>query len=174
MRTPGPYRPRHQSRAGGLDGLEVPASVAPVSQEPLEHVLFALKHEGVNLQILAQCLPRIEAGPLIEAFCNSPASKYIRITAYLWEQFNGRELQDVPHAIGPYVLLFDPRQYLTGKPRRNSKWRVDFNGLGSLQFCPTVERTSAIVALLAQDTLGRAQAFIDSMKPEMLGRVRKV
>lgn len=37
------------------DALEVPASVAPSSQDPLEHLLFALKHEGVNLQILAQC-----------------------------------------------------------------------------------------------------------------------
>lgn len=152
------------------DGLEVPASVAPVSQDPLEHILFALKHEGVNLQILAQCLPRIDAGPLIEAFCSSPASKYIRITACLWEQFNGRELEGVPQAIGPYVPLFDPGKYLTGKPRRNNKWRVDFNGLGSLRFCPTIERTSAIAALLAQDTLGRAQAFIEGMKQETLDR----
>ena len=152
------------------DGLEVPASVAPSSQDPLEHIQFALKHEDVNLQILAQCLPRIGAGPLIEAFCSRPASKYLRITAYLWEQFNDQELEGVPQAIGPYVPLFDPGKYLTGKPRRNSKWRVDFNGLGSLQLCPTVRRTGAIAALLAQDTLGRAQAFIEGMKQETLDR----
>jgi len=34
--------------------LEVPASVAPATKELLAHLLFALKHEGINLQILAQ------------------------------------------------------------------------------------------------------------------------
>jgi len=32
--------------------LAIPRSLAPTSSDPLEHVLFALKHEGVNLQIL--------------------------------------------------------------------------------------------------------------------------
>jgi hypothetical protein len=38
--------------------LSVPRSVAPDTTQPLAHLLFALKHEGVNLQILAQALPR--------------------------------------------------------------------------------------------------------------------
>ena len=152
------------------DALDVPAAVAPASQDVLEHVLFALKHEGVNLQVLAQCLPRLEPERLIEAFAASPGSKYLRLTGYLWEGFTGRELQGLPSAIGPYVELFDPARYLTGQSRRNTKWRVDFNGLGTLRFCPAVERTPAIEALLAQNILERAQSFIEGLDQTMLQR----
>lgn len=55
---------------------------------------------------------------------------------------------------GGCVPLFDPAHYLTGPAVRNSRWRVDFNGLGSLEYCATVERTPEIEALLAHDTLG--------------------
>ncbi|NKI92537.1 hypothetical protein [Rhizobacter sp. SG703] len=39
--------------------LSIPRSVAPETTQPLAHLLFALKQEGVNLQILAQALPRV-------------------------------------------------------------------------------------------------------------------
>lgn len=39
--------------------LAVPASMAPAAGDLLGHILFALKHEGVELAILAQCLPLI-------------------------------------------------------------------------------------------------------------------
>ncbi len=46
------------------DALLVPAQVAPAdTAAPLEHILFALKHEGTNLRILAQalrCVPAAE------------------------------------------------------------------------------------------------------------------
>lgn len=38
-----------------------PPNVAPAPEDLLDHVLFALKHEGINLSILAQALPRISA-----------------------------------------------------------------------------------------------------------------
>jgi len=152
------------------DSLEVPAAVAPRSEAPLEHILFALKHEGVNLQVLAQALPQVPAIQIIEAFRRSPASKYIRIAAYLWEQFAGHQLEDVPNAIGPYVDLFDEEKYLTGRRQRNTRWRVDFNGLGSIRYCPTVERTCVIAELLEKNTLERTQEFIQGLDAELLER----
>jgi hypothetical protein len=41
--------------------LAIPRHVAPGTDDPLEHVLFALKHEGTDLQILAEALPKIDA-----------------------------------------------------------------------------------------------------------------
>ncbi len=152
------------------DGLDVPASVAPATQAVLEHILFALKHESVNLQVLAQSLPQIAPADISAAFCNSPASKYIRIAAYLWEQFTGHELADLPNAVGQYVDLFDAKKYLTGQPRRNTRWRVNFNGLGNIRYCPSIERTSAITALLEKDILSRAQEFINGLDHELLDR----
>jgi Fic family protein len=150
--------------------LEVPASVAPATQELLEHLLFALKHEGINLQILAQALPQVPASQIADAFTKTPASKYVRMVAYLWEQFTGQTLGGLPAAVGPYVDLFDATRYITGKPQRNTRWRVDFNGLGSIRYCPTVERTPRIAELLEKNTLQSAQAFISSIDPDLLER----
>ena len=99
----------------GEDYLDVPVSVAPSSEQPLAHILFALKHESINLQILAQSLPQVPASQIMEAFTQSPAGKYLRIAAYLWEQFTGHELLSVPPAVGPYVDLFDTAHYITGR-----------------------------------------------------------
>ena len=43
------------------DTLLVPATVAPQGVDLLGHLLFALKHEGTNLAILAQTLPQVGA-----------------------------------------------------------------------------------------------------------------
>ncbi len=46
----------------------------------------------------------------------------------------------------------------------------NFNGLGSLAYCPTVRRTPAIEAGMASDILGRADAFLGSLGSTMLDR----
>ncbi|MCV4290449.1 hypothetical protein OH708_21280 [Pseudomonas capsici] len=48
------------TRIERIDGaVAVPQAVAE-PEDFLAHIIFALKHEGVNLAILAQALPRIE------------------------------------------------------------------------------------------------------------------
>jgi hypothetical protein len=72
------------TRVEPTDGfLAIPQNVAPDSDDPLEHVLFALKHEGTDLQILAEALPKIEAGSLLAALRRSPTGAYIRTACYL-------------------------------------------------------------------------------------------
>lgn len=152
------------------NALLVPAHVAPQAQDPLSHILFALKHEGTNLQILAQALPRVPAEDLTTAIRNAPSSAYIRIACYLWEYFTGKILEAPANVAGPTANLFDPRRYLTTRGIRNPKWRVRFNGLGSPDYCVTVERTSAIEDLLAQDILGQATAFLGALEPAAADR----
>jgi hypothetical protein len=150
--------------------LAVPQHIAPRDGAYLEHVLFALKHEGTNLGILAQALPAIGADILITAHKRSPNGIFIRKACFLWESFTGQQLPDAPAVGGAAVGLFDQKRYITGPSIRNARWRVDFNGLGSLSYCATVERTPAIVSLLDSDILGRAQEFMASLPAEMMDR----
>ncbi|MFY1667224.1 hypothetical protein [Pseudomonas sp. Pseu.R1] len=63
-----PARVQPVTRIERLNGaLAVPRAVAPEAGDFLAHIIFALKHEGVNLAILAQALPRIEDRILIQA-----------------------------------------------------------------------------------------------------------
>jgi hypothetical protein len=154
--------------AGGE--LAVPRHVAPGSADPLTHVLFALKHEGTNLQVLAETLPRIPAVDMIAELNKSPSGGYIRLACYLWEEFNGRELGPIPQIGGSAHPVFDPDRYVTGPATRNARWRVVFNGIGSIRYCATVERTPAVESAIASNILGRTMAFIASLGAGMMDR----
>ena len=152
------------------DCLAVPQTVAPAQGSTLEHILFALKHEGVNLGILAQALETVAAEQMLAELAKSPNGVFIRKACFLWESFTGQQLEYQVPVRGSVVALFDPKLYVTGPAIRNSRWRVDFNGLGSLQYCATVERTAELQALLDLDIIGRAQAFMATLPPEMMDR----
>src|SRR3990167_598610 len=150
--------------------LAVPPATAPASDDLLCHVLFALKHEGINPTILAQALPQIPATALELALKEAPNGIYIRKACYLREAFTGEEVPQHAPVRGGFVALFDPKRYVTRPCERNSRWRVEFNGLGTLDYCATVDRTQRIIELQAHDILGRAKAFMESLPPVMMDR----
>ena len=152
------------------DVLAVPAGVAPASDDPLEHLQFALKHEGVHLQAAILALKRIDSRTVAQAFHKSPSSVYLRVIAYLWEIANTSVLEGLGPATGPYAPLFDPLKYVTGAVQRNTRWRVDFNGLGSAAYCPTVRRTPELQGLLDQNLLLAARDFVAALEPSILDR----
>jgi hypothetical protein len=150
--------------------LAIPPHVAPTSREPLEHILFALKHEGVNLQILAEAMTHVQPAALVEELRGTPSGGYIHLACYLWETLTQNTLEDIPEIAGPSIELFDPRDYITGPAQRNARWRVVFNGLGSPRYCATVERTAAIQSAIDGNLLGRAKAFLEGLGKGVLDR----
>lgn len=152
------------------DTLTIPSSVAPTSDAPMEHLHFALKHEGLQLQAAILALKKMEGKDVGQAFKNSPSSAYLRQICFLWEMANGIPLEGLPAATGPYTPLFDHEKFVTGPTNRDARWRVDFNGLGSPGFCPTVRRTPEIQALLGKDILGSASEFISGLDKSVLDR----
>lgn len=152
------------------NSISVPRHVAPETQAPLQHVLFALKHEGTNLQILAEAMPMIPAQAMLDELNRSPNGGYIRLACFLWEEFTGQQLAPIPQIGGTMQLVFSPKLYLTSTPVRNARWRVGFNGLGTMKYCATVERTAAIEASLKSKILVRTKEFIESLGAEMMDR----
>jgi hypothetical protein len=150
--------------------LAVPPAIAPAQVDLLAHVLFALKHEGVNLGILAQALPQVPVEALEDELRQSPNGVYIRKACYLREAFTGEQIAQHSPVKGRFMPLFDPEQYLTMAGARNSRWRIEFNGLGTLSYCATVERTPQIVALLEHAILGRTREFIANLPSGMMDR----
>ncbi len=153
-------------------GLLVPARVVPAGARVLDHVLFALKHEGVNLHLLALALRAVPAKEMQAAYAATPNGVFVRKACWLWEKSNEKTLAQ-PRSIrltAAYAPMFDPQSYLTGWRRRDPRWRIDFNGLGKWGWCPTVRRTSALEALLDEDLLGRAGDFAAATSQGMLDR----
>lgn len=152
------------------DAIAVPPAVAPASSDPVQHLLFALKHEGVDLGILVEALRKIPATPLLAELRRTPSGAYIRQICFLWEHANGTTLEDAPPPRGAVTSLFDPGRYVTGPSRRNARWRVAFNGLGTLDYCATVERTQAVRAGIEADIPGRANQYAASLGAAMRDR----
>lgn len=149
----------------------VPARMVP-APTLLEHLLFALKHEGVNLLLLARGLPQIAAEELQQVFARTPNGVFIRKACYLWERFTGAELVQPPGVsiTAGYAPMFEPDRYAVGASRRNPKWRIDFNGLGDLGLCPVVRLTDGLKTLIAADVLGQAREFAGRAQASMLER----
>lgn len=151
------------------DRVAVPSGVAPGAEGPLAHLLFALKHEGVNLAILMEAFRQIPADDVVAELRKTPSGAYARLAGYLWEQANQATL-DAPPIAGAAVNLFDPERYVTGPAQRDGRWRVNFNGLGSIRYCATVERTATLEAAIASNLLERANAYTAGLNPLLRDR----
>ena len=152
------------------DCLQVPEHVAPKPDAPpLEHLLFALKHETLDLQAAILALKKIDPASLVQQFTQASGSRYLQQACFLWELAHGQTLQ-APEAKGATRPLFDPALFLTGPSRKVTRWRVDFNGLGTPAYCPSVRRTPQIDALLAEDILAQANDFVQSIEPGLVQR----
>lgn len=139
--------------------LAVPRHVAPADDAPmLEHVLFALKHETIQLAVLHEALKQVPADDLLQAFTVQRQGGYLRKAAFLWEKANQRVLPlQWDTTGGNYLDLFDPELYYTGPQwERSQKYRVNFNGIGPYEFCPVVLRNAGLAE--------RGQAVLDRLR----------
>jgi hypothetical protein len=132
------------------------------------HLQFALRYEGVNLQVLALLFAQTGERELVDWISASPESRYARVACHLYEWLTGRELpiaNPVPARAG-YVLVADTLQQLCfPHGTADKRFRVRNNLPGTRDFCPLVRMTSYLQGMLAtdlrrltEDTLGRYDA----------------
>lgn len=127
-------------RVDTADRILFPTGVA-LTDSPLGHLEFALRHEGIHLAIIANALPAIGAAAIVERLRASPNGEYIRRVAFLWEWLTGDALNAGVNVAGSYIDLFDAKAYVVAThPVRAPTYRVSNNALGTAQYCPTVRR----------------------------------
>ncbi len=101
---------------------------------------FALREEGLHLELLRKILPELAPGEVREYVRGKPTSRYARVIWWLFESFYGRELDLDDVKTGNYTDLLDPGEYVTGPVRKIRRQRVNVNLLGSIHFSPMVRR----------------------------------
>lgn len=161
------------------DVLAVPRHVAPGPGETYEspdaclvdHVVFALRYEGTRLDILHDALQRLSCDAMVRALDGAPTGAWTRKACYLWEEFTAQRLPVDDRPATGYVGIFGEDRYFTN-PRgpTSTRWRVRFNGLGSLRYCATVERTPEIQQLLAHKVMDRLNDAMARLGNELLRR----
>jgi hypothetical protein len=102
------------------------------------HLEFALKREGLHLELLRKLMPLLPRPELIDYIQATPTGRHTRAAWYLYEGLTDDRLPIDNLSIGNYVPLLDPKLYLTATPRKISRQRIDDNLLGTLEFSPMV------------------------------------
>lgn len=105
------------------------------------HLEFALRHEGVNLEVIDAVFEHFPPAGLVDRLAATPTGAHIRCACFLWEWLTGQSLPVNAMTMGGYVDLFPGDIYVVGDaPANNPKFRVRDNALGTRDFCPTVRR----------------------------------
>lgn len=154
------------------DGLLLVPHKLATPANLLQQALFAIKHEGIRLDLLIRMLRQVPTQELVALVQSAPNGVYVRKLGHLWERWHRRHLPGLDHltVASSYAPLFPPEDYVVGAAQRDSRWRIEFNGLGDLDFCPVVRKTPELMAQLSKDLLGQAKQFADSVGAAMLER----
>ncbi len=137
------------------------------------HLEFAIKHEGVNLEVLnayfAARGTEVE-GELTQLIQSTPTGIFARRLWWLYEWFSGRRLPLPDLTMGNYQPLLEPNEYVTIEGTRSRRHRLVDNLLGVRDFCPTVRRTDALKAREGKQLSGAVSQLVKSYSEDAIRR----
>lgn len=170
----------HQSYLGIRSQLNISASIDRTIEifqknydpgdDPLAHVAFALKYDDLNLDLLSQLFRILPAQQVADYIAHQPSGKFARQIGFLCEFLSGKLLPVGQPSGGNYVDLLDAARYVTAAPRKNRRWRIHDNLLGTADYCPVIRRTAAFSAVSQQDFSGRITDLLEQVPPDIFRR----
>lgn len=134
------------------------------------HLIFAFKHESVDLGVLSKLFSRIDGPEIEEIVRREPTGKYSRRIWFFYEWLTGKTL-DVPDTkTGTYVDALNPVFQYPGPASSSKRHRVRNNLPGVQGFCPLVRRTERLDRLMAMDLAKGAREVIGKVHPDIIQR----
>jgi hypothetical protein len=133
---------------------------------------FALKYDGINLEILKALVGNTKAAPDLEKWLrDSPTSIYARKAGYLYEWLTGHELATSGTPNAAYIDLLDADAYVVSTaPLKNRRYRVNDNLLGTPSYCPMVRRTETIASYQGKNIDARIRELIEPQSEDLIER----
>ncbi len=153
--------------------LQLP-HIAPDEMTDVHHLLFALKHEGVEASVIDAYLGKVPRGEIELALSTrlqeQPTSKYVRILWFLYEWLTGRKLPVDDLKPINYVPVLGASFYYTGEGRRVTRQRVIDNLLGDQRFCPFVRKTDELTRRSVEPLEREIRQVLEKYDPDLLHR----
>jgi len=135
------------------------------------HVQFALRYEGINLQVLALLFAAVGGKEVDAWLADQPESAYARCTAFLYEWLTGNTLTASANAKTAFVPVLNPKlQFEFAHGTRNAKFRVIDNLPGTPNFCPLVRKTPFLEEMQAKGLHDHIAATLRRYDPDLLRR----
>ena len=136
------------------------------------HLLFAIKNEGVNLQVLSALAGTVPHTELAAVIRREPTGKYSRRVWFLIEWLTERTL-DLPDCDPKRaaVPILDPEQQAAvSGGEMVTRHRIRNNLPGTREFCPLVRLTPALMRAGSRDLDTLARATIDRHSAALVAR----
>ncbi len=154
-----------------IDGKEYYPPVYAPEDTLAGQLEFALKHEGVNLGILAELFAIAPTDELTAYIRSRPNGINTRRIWFFYEFLTGEPLSipDLDSTVG-YVNALDPKAYVTRQSMRIPRCRVRNNLLGNANFCPVVRKTEALQRCSWKTLRDRAADIVRAYDTETLAR----
>ena len=122
----------------------------------IDHLVFALRHENIDLLVLKRILEAVPAPELEKFIRSAPVGVYARRVWFLYETLTGKtlDIEESPKATAVDVL--DEKVYFTGKAKISRRHKVRDNLLGNGDWCPVIRRTEKLEAFAGSRLASKA------------------
>ncbi|GMQ81731.1 MAG: Fic family protein [Rhodothermia bacterium] len=137
----------------------------------LGNMEFALKREGVRLDVLTQLFQSVSKAQIASVLRQKPTGIYTRRLWFLYEWLTREEL-DLPDArkVKSVMALNPHQQFSIESGELSLRQRVINNLPGTPDFCPLVWRTALLTEFMAEHLDARARKVIGHTHPDVLSR----
>ena len=150
--------------------LETFPSAYDPGEADLDHLVFALRYDGIDLRLLKAYFPIFTDSELIEAIGRRTHSMPLRRLWFLYEWLTRASLPIPDRTTGNYGELLDSDAYVTAPLFRSPRHRVLVNTLGTSLYCPTIRRTKRLSAFSGKELQRRTGSLIQTVDATVLAR----
>ncbi len=144
-----------------------------VPANPLEHLVFAIKHEHIDLPLIRKVFEKLEQSDVSDFVMKNSRGIYERRIGFLYEFLTGKDLDEPKIDVGNYVELLDSKKYFAGSVIKNKKWRIDDNLLGDSDFCPVVRKTPLLEEYMNKNLGEKARALLETYPSGIVHRANQ-
>lgn len=142
----------------------------PASSD-LDHVLFALRHEVLDLCLLSQVFGHMVPQSIADFVQLHPTSVPRRRLWFLYEYLTGAHVPLPDMRTQRSVDLLSPETYVVGKSTPSPRHRVRNNLVGTPGFCPRILNTPTIQMLGRRDWKAECQQTMHATEAHIWQRV---
>lgn len=137
---------------------------------PIDHIVFALKHENIDLLILKRAFENIPQADIEKFITATPTGTIARRIWFFYEFLMEAllNLEDAPK-VGAIDAL-DPDIYFTSVPKLSQRHRVRDNLLGGSGFCPIIRRTEKLQTFIDLNLANKAEKIIGRTSKHLISR----
>jgi Fic family protein len=137
----------------------------------IDHLVFAIKYEGINLLFFKKLFEKISAQEITNSILLEPTGIYSRKIWFLYEWLMQERLPIPDLAIKKYVpLIDDNHQYSSSIRINSSRHRIKNNLPGTVSFCPLIFKTEKLENYISTNLSSKKNRYLSGIHKDILQR----